>query len=140
MSKELQRTLGAAARNARKSLALTQEQTAERLGVSVEFYGRIERGVAWPSIQVFARMAPALGVSADVLLGTDPVRAPETAPPLTRPEDPQELRDLVLLLRKAGPEVVHLATTFVRELERVMAKSARFQGLRAQASREAKAP
>lgn len=69
MNKELAKTIGTSARIARKALRLSQEDAAERINVSVEFYGRIERGASLPSILTFVRIAGALKVSADYLLG-----------------------------------------------------------------------
>jgi transcriptional regulator with XRE-family HTH domain len=120
MAKDLQRILGKAARDARKALGLTQEQIAEPLGVSTEFYGRIERGAASPSIGMFARMVPILGVSADTLLGADIKRSPGSVP-LTRSDESSELHELIAYVRKAEPEVVRLISDLVRDLERVHA-------------------
>jgi transcriptional regulator with XRE-family HTH domain len=120
MNENLRLTLGNAAREARRALGLTQEKVAERLGVSVEFYGRVERGVAWPSIEVFARMVSVLGVSADVLLDIDTGAAPEPTP-LTWQDDSPEIRELMALVCRASPAVVRLISTMVRELERVQA-------------------
>jgi transcriptional regulator with XRE-family HTH domain len=123
MTKDLQRILGKAARNARMALGLTQAQMADLLDLNAEFYGRIERGTAWPSVTVFARMVPVLGVSANTLLGLDGLdieRAPESVP-LTRPDESPELRELVAYVRNAGPEVVRLVSNLVRDLERVHA-------------------
>jgi transcriptional regulator with XRE-family HTH domain len=121
MSKKLQRTLGAAARNARKSRGLTQEQVAERLDVTVEFYGRIERSVAWPSIRVFACMVSVLGTSADTLLDIDLAQAPKPAP-VTRAGDLPEIRELMAFVRKGGPDAVRLVENLVRGIERVLAE------------------
>ena len=52
----------------RKRNGLTQEQLAERLDLSVEFVGQIERGLKLPSMQVFIRLIEVLNVSADYLL------------------------------------------------------------------------
>jgi transcriptional regulator with XRE-family HTH domain len=123
MTKDLQRILGKAARDARKALGLTQAQIADRLDLNVEYYGRIERGMAWPSVTVFARMVPILGVSANTLLGLDGFdieHAPESVP-LTRPDESPELRELVAYVCNAGPEVVSLVSNLVRDLERVHA-------------------
>jgi transcriptional regulator with XRE-family HTH domain len=109
--------LGKAAREARKALGLTQDNMAERLEVSVEFYGRLERGTARPSIEVFARMVAILDVSADTLLDLDAARAVEPAP-LTRPDDHPELRELVPLLCNARPSVLRLVSSLLREFER----------------------
>ena len=61
-------TMGNRIKEARKNQKLTQEQLAERLDVSVEFVGQIERGLKLPSMQVFVKLIEALNVSADYLL------------------------------------------------------------------------
>lgn len=61
-------TIGDRIKEARKNKRLTQEQLAERLDISVEFVGQIERGIKLPSMQVFIRLIEALNVSADYLL------------------------------------------------------------------------
>ena len=43
-------TMGDRIKEVRKKQKLTQEQLAERLGVSVEFVGQIERGIKLPSM------------------------------------------------------------------------------------------
>jgi transcriptional regulator with XRE-family HTH domain len=84
MDKDLAAVIGNAARQARRARKLTQHQVAARLDVSVEFYSRMERGLAHPSLELFLRMLDALGVSADTLLGLDATRpAAPVAVPLT---------------------------------------------------------
>ena len=61
-------TMGDRIKEARKKNGLTQEQLAERLDVSVEFVGQIERGLKLPSMQVFIKIVEVLKVSADYLL------------------------------------------------------------------------
>lgn len=61
-------TLGDRIRETRKKRGLTQEQLAERLEISVEFIGQIERGLKLPSMQVFIKLIEVLNVSADYLL------------------------------------------------------------------------
>ena len=61
-------TLGDRIKETRKAQRLTQDQLAERLDVSVEFIGQIERGLKLPSINVFIKIIEALNVSADYLL------------------------------------------------------------------------
>jgi transcriptional regulator with XRE-family HTH domain len=109
--------LGKAVRGARKARGFTQATMAERLDVSVEFYGRLERGTARPSLELFARMVAILDVSADTLLDLDATRPVDPAP-LTRPEDPPELHELVPLLSKARPSVLRLVSSLLREFER----------------------
>jgi transcriptional regulator with XRE-family HTH domain len=129
MDKELAESIGTAARSARTSLKLTQEDAAERIGVSAEFYARIERGNALPSVPTLARISTSLGVSADSLLGRAvpgsddaseraelpaPVQPPAPAPPTDGPE----LRRLARRLRKASPVTLRLVALLVKELER----------------------
>ena len=61
-------TMGDRIKEARKKKKLTQEQLAERLEISVEFIGQIERGLKLPSMQVFIKLIEVLNVSADYLL------------------------------------------------------------------------
>lgn len=124
MNKELAKTIGTAARQARKALHLTQEDAAERINVSVEFYARIERGTSLPSILTFARVVAALGVSADALLGRRTsivaANAPWTAP---TPADSPEIRRLLRRLRKAEPSSLRLVNMLLKELERAPASN-----------------
>ncbi|MFM2153643.1 MAG: hypothetical protein RL199_2078 [Pseudomonadota bacterium] len=69
MDSDLARHIGGHARRARLALQLTQEDVAERVGVSLEFYSRLERGGTLPSVPTLHRLVAALDVSADLLLG-----------------------------------------------------------------------
>ncbi len=124
MDKELAESIGAAARDARKVLGLTQEDAAERIGVSAEFYARIERGNALPSVPTLSRIANSLQVSADILLGfrdgapsalhiSQTKAAPETT------EDSPEMRRLMRRLRKAPPGSLRLVALLLKEIARV---------------------
>jgi transcriptional regulator with XRE-family HTH domain len=118
MNKELAKSIGTAARQARKQLHLTQEDAAERIDVSVEFYARIERGTSLPSILTFARIVSALGVSADALLGRHPAFVPAGSswtPPQS--DDSPEIRRLVRRLRKANPSALRLVSLLLKELD-----------------------
>ena len=129
MDKELAQSIGAAAREARKTLELTQEDAAERIGVSAEFYARIERGNALPSVPTFARIAAALGVSADILLGLNKPAAAaasnqETEAPTwattAPPDDTPEVRRLLRRLRRVKHQrTLHLVSLLIKELERL---------------------
>jgi transcriptional regulator with XRE-family HTH domain len=122
MNKEMAKMIGRAAREARRALQLTQEDAAERINVSVEFYARIERGNSLPSIGTFARMVSALGVSADVLLGNrpalvQPAAGSSVAWSATPPSDGPEMRRLMRRLRKARPATLRLVNMLVKEIE-----------------------
>ena len=73
--RELASTLGKSARAARVSLGFTQEQTAEQIGISPEFYARMERGQALPSIMTLWRMSAVLHTTLDGLLGFPRLRS-----------------------------------------------------------------
>lgn len=112
--------IGNAARHARHARKLTQQQVAKRVGVSVEFYSRMERGRAHPSLEVFLRMLDALGVSADTLLGLDAAHA--TAPvavPLTSPDDPRDVRYVLAALQRLPASASRFVTSLLKEFERL---------------------
>lgn len=60
--------LGKLARYRRKELKLTQEKAAEKMNISVAFYGHIERGTRVLSVETLYRLCTALGLSADYLM------------------------------------------------------------------------
>ncbi|ACY13217.1 helix-turn-helix domain-containing protein [Haliangium ochraceum] len=69
MSQNLATTIGKAVLKGRRELGLTQEEAAERLSISVHYYGRIERGMSLPSVTTLQRMAVVLRLKGDALLG-----------------------------------------------------------------------
>jgi transcriptional regulator with XRE-family HTH domain len=85
--------IGRAARQARQALGLTHEQVAEKLGVSVEIYARMERGIVCPSLKTFVRLAQVLRVDGNTLLGFEPANAAALTPVSgASPGDPREHR------------------------------------------------
>ncbi len=62
MSSEVEKKLGQNVASYRKLAGLTQEQLAERVGVTPETISRLERGVAIPSLARIDDVAQALGV------------------------------------------------------------------------------
>lgn len=69
---DVRRAIGAAARKARNELRLTQAEVAASVGVAEEVYGRIERGLALPSVPTLLGIATVLRISPDQLLGWTP--------------------------------------------------------------------
>ena len=61
-------TIGDRSKEIRKKRGLTQEQLAEKLDISVQFVGQIERGLKLPSMPVFIKLVEILNVSSDYLL------------------------------------------------------------------------
>ncbi len=56
---------------------MTQEVLAERVGLSIETIGKIERGVAAPSFATVERIAAALGLPALALFGVGEEATPK---------------------------------------------------------------
>ena len=63
--------LGLRVRDARKAKHLTQEQLAEKVGISSSFMGHIERGTRIASIDTLVSVCNVLSVSPCLLLGAD---------------------------------------------------------------------
>lgn len=109
MQTHLATTIGERTRSARKKLGLTQADAAEKIGISTEFYARIERGGTMPSVPTLVEIATALETSADELLGLSrgEVRAGVHREPRARPES-VEMRRLFRRLRGAPPGTLRL--------------------------------
>ncbi|ACY12704.1 transcriptional regulator, XRE family [Haliangium ochraceum DSM 14365] len=122
MDKELAQSIGTAARKARHELHLTQEDAAERIGVSVEFYSRIERGAALPGLTTFVRIAYVLNLSSDVMIGRRledrDAKVSSTLLPQQREERP-EVRRVVRRLRNASSGTLRFVALLLKEMERL---------------------
>jgi len=140
MAQTIAQTIGASARGARQRLGLTQEDAAERIGISSAFYARIERGTTLPSVPTFARIVEVLGASADELLGrkarpglgvAEPAAVyrptPKAAPSLgahdvdgfvanRSPDQARALRRLMRRLRLGSPSAIRAMSLLAREL------------------------
>lgn len=70
--KELNIQIGERCRSARETAGYTQEQLAERIGVSTQFLSDAERGVTGMSVNTIIKLCQILSISADyLLLGQD---------------------------------------------------------------------
>ena len=58
---------GARIRESRERLNLTQEELAEKSGLTVNYIARVERGEAFPRMENMINIINALGVSADAI-------------------------------------------------------------------------
>lgn len=127
--KRLAASIGVSARQARLARELTQADIAERIGLSPEFYARIERGHALPSVPTLVRIGAALDLGMDELMGRidrapADVRAggPEknanghwTNSPISNTPD---VRRLVRRLKNASPATLRMVALLVKELGR----------------------
>lgn len=99
------KAVGRRIKEARQTKGLTQEQLAERAGVSPTYISVIERGLKSPQLDTFVPVCNALEVSADALL-MDVVDAAATAQSneiaeLLRDQPPKKQRCLIRMLKAA---------------------------------------
>lgn len=57
-------------RHLRNKKGFTQDQVAEKAGISLSFYGHIERGTRKLSVETLIKLVNVLECSADEILGT----------------------------------------------------------------------
>jgi transcriptional regulator with XRE-family HTH domain len=99
--------LGKRIREIRKSQAISQEQLAERAGISAQYVSNIERGKENPTLDLLLRLAEALRVSLGQMCDL------ETVEEMNR----RKLRSSVSgILRSADPERLRLALKLLRSL------------------------
>ncbi len=91
------KSFGRILRTAREKKGWTPEVLADKVGVTVVYCGRLERGDALPSMSVFVRLIDTLELSADELLATIPDSAPNAN------NVSPEVQHLLARLRKASP-------------------------------------
>ena len=89
--------LGSRIRQARDRAGLTQEQLAERIGVSRTAIARYESGEIEPKLHNLAAIAETLNVSTDELLGVRPVSS-------VLPLSPAAASALEVFIREIGKE------------------------------------
>ncbi len=103
-----QNQLGEKLRALRKGKDLTQEQLAERLGVSFQAISKWENGTSYPDITILPSLANFFGVTTDGLLGVDILRADEKIGAYQKQMyalyDEWKLAEMVTLCRKACAE------------------------------------
>lgn len=117
---ELSATLGANVHRARTRLQLTRQEVASYAWMSVEFYSRIERGNALPSVRKFSRLVEVLQVSVDELLGF--VDAEASAPSWQTfhlSDDSPEVLQIIRRVRMGTPKTLGLMSLLVKEMNQI---------------------
>ncbi|MCK8499681.1 MULTISPECIES: helix-turn-helix transcriptional regulator [Myxococcus] len=115
MNEELAITVGAAAKAARARLGLTQADVAERVGIAMEVYSRMERGRVLPSVTTLRRLCLVLCMDANALLGlSEGAPVAVRGPVGPRVEDPPVLRRLLRSLRALEPEALRAVVQVVQ--------------------------
>ncbi len=119
MDRKLAQLVGEAARAARGRARLTQADVAERLGITVEVYGRMERGTVLPSVPTLRHLCEVLAVSADELLGLrEGARPPRISEEGASYGDRPEMRRLARRARRLDRRSVRLLAILAAELAR----------------------
>lgn len=112
-SERLAAGIGRRARLARRTRGMTQADVAERLGVTTEFYARIERGHGLPSVTTLARLVPMLDLELDPIIAR--AAGGELAGPAA-PSDPLPVRRVIRRLRRATPSARALVAELLEAL------------------------
>jgi transcriptional regulator with XRE-family HTH domain len=123
---QLAAQIGKALREARSRFGLTQEDVAERVGLAAEVYGRMERGTVLPSVPTLVRLAHALGVSANFLVGLATEESPDDADPsqdIIRDGLTSDSRRVLRIVRKMEPEKLRTFKKLAGGLLKHMVKS-----------------
>lgn len=99
--------LGKRIREIRKNQAISQEQLAERAGISAQYVSNIERGKENPTLDLLLRLADALKVSLGQMCDF------ETVEDMNR----RKMRSSIgAILKKADPDRLRLALKLLRSL------------------------
>lgn len=98
--------LGRKIRTKRKSNGMTQEQLAEKTGISISFLGHIERGSRKASLETLVKLANTLEVSLDYLmqdsLDSYILNTPHPESQIEALHEIQEILDNVRYLRRSA--------------------------------------
>lgn len=109
--KALAQHVGKCMRQARRSRKWKQGQVADAIGISVQFYGRIERGTGLPSIETFVALLTLFELTPSAVLGGTPPAAEAAA-------DAPVLRRIARRLRRVPASVRALVRELLDELDR----------------------
>jgi transcriptional regulator with XRE-family HTH domain len=113
-SERLAAGIGRRARLARRARRMKQADVAARLGVTTEFYARIERGGALPSVTTLARLVDVLDLELNPIIER---AAGGALPGAVPPSDPPAVRRVLRRLRRATPSAWRLVLTLLEALD-----------------------
>ena len=106
-------------KQARRARRWKQAQVAEAIGVTVQFYGRIERGEGLLSMDTFAKLLKLFGLSPSTVLGWVPPTAAAAADDTEEgSKDPPVLRRIARRLRRGSARGLALVREILDELDR----------------------
>jgi transcriptional regulator with XRE-family HTH domain len=120
--RQLQATLSATLKQARKRAGMTQVEVAEAIGTHPEVYGRMERGAVMPSVPTLLRLCLTLGSGPHELMGFSELEPLQSAPgastvPHGLNDTPEKRRLLRRLARLDSPRIKALSRLVVLLLD-----------------------
>ena len=100
--KPLNIAIGRRIQQSREQAGLTQEELAERIGVSTSFVGHVERGTRKASLETLVALSNALGVGVDYLLAGSLHNGPDEKDPSTTmdPNRRMVIREILTTLQE----------------------------------------
>ena len=103
----IDKRIGKRIREYREKAKITQESLAESLGLSVTSVSNIERGINYPTLENFIRIAQFIGISSDLLLcdvidKSNDIKISELSERLQKinPEKRKQITDIIEVLLK----------------------------------------
>lgn len=106
--KDILKRLGARIREERKKVGLTQERFAEKVGLSVDYIGYIERGKQAPYLRTLERIAKALGVEIYELFLFREVGK--------KLDEEAAIKELILSVQNRKPEDIKFIASILRQI------------------------
>lgn len=107
LSKERLRVISQNIRNTRKAHGLTQEEIAEKVGLTPEYYGQLESGNKAPSLETLINIAECMHVSIDSLIyGSERNLGLGNITQLLSDKSPEILRKIEKLLYMVNSEFI----------------------------------
>ena len=108
-TEELKKQVGNRLRELRHAHDFTQDDVAEALEIATESYGRLERGISFPSIPTLIKVASLFDVATDDILGIVRANPPEPAT-----EEVRVVRRLLNLVRNEDAVTIRRITDAVK--------------------------
>jgi len=109
------RQLGGRLAALRDRLGWTQQETSEKIQLSIEAYGRLERGVSIPTADTLDRVCRGMNVTPNELLGWEESPASDLVDVSSAPEEVRDsIRHIVVRLRDLTPEGIAFIETAAR--------------------------
>ena len=112
ISEQEDETFGQRLKRLRNEIGLTQQTLADRIGIIRELISDYERGRLRPHYDIVAKLAVALEVSADRLLGIDTVKTP---PKKTDPQIQKILQKIEALPEKKKKNLLQIITLYLND-------------------------